>query len=180
MKSKWAYKNREESEFMSLSASEKSKISDLLSEQLNIELSASKLYLMAYQFFSSRPVALLNVADFFYNEVYEELTHAKGIIEYMNSMGYKVNFKDTRVDVTFNNFTDVFEKALEFEKKAYDNVLEIYEYADGIKDFMTTQFLDPYLQEQVKSVKDYNDLLVNAKRCQDELGMFVFDKHFKK
>lgn len=159
--------------------SKKIKIGDMLSKQIEIELMASRLYLMAYQFCNSRKIALANVANFFYDQFLEELTHAKGIIDYMNSLEYDVAFRKGLVDVKFNNLVDVFEQAYTYEVVSYEHIMEIYREAENIKDFSTTQFLDPYVAEQVKSVKDFSDLLVNVRRCNTEFGMFLFDKEFQ-
>lgn len=155
------------------------KRSELLSEQLRIELFAFYFYMSCYQHCNNRKFALPNIANFFYKQYNEELTHAKGIIDFCNQMDIKLEYKDLKLTDKLNNIVTIFESALKYEEYATDHILKVYDAADSHKDFALTQFLDAYVQEQVQSEKEFSDYLTNAKRCPNGFELFNFDAEFK-
>ena len=106
---------------------------------------------------------------------------ADGIIDYMNSWGYKVEFYQVEsVKASFDGIKDVIEKSLEFEKLVLKHLKEVYAEAEEAQDYPTTVFLEPYVMEQITSIKQLNGYLMDAQRCSGELGEFLFDKVFRK
>ena len=57
-----------------------------------------------------------------------------------------------------------------------DDISAIYKEAQENNDYTTTTFLDPYVIEQIHSIKELNNYLVNAERCVDPLGIYLFDQ----
>ncbi|ELA46521.1 hypothetical protein VCUG_02013 [Vavraia culicis subsp. floridensis] len=153
---------------------------ELLSEQLRIENFAFYFYQSAYQYCNNREIALPSIANFFYKQYNEELTHAKGIIDYMNQVGLRPNFKPLSLDRTdYKSLVEVFELSLEYEEESYKHILKLYRAADKNHDYALCQFMDEYVAEQVKSIKEFSDYLQNAKRCAKGFEMFNFDAEFK-
>jgi ferritin heavy chain len=149
----------------------------LLSAQINLEYSAFYFYTMAYSYFSGQTVALPGLAKFYRRMYKEEITHGVGVIDYMNKRGLKVKFDDIEVLLQdLPSFSEVLEKSLEFEKRVEKHLHYIYKRASEESDFATSQFLDAYIEEQVDSIKEFNDMLVNAKRCEGDLGVFLYDR----
>merc|ERR1711915_306043 len=159
----------------------KKRASELLSEQLRIENFAFYFYFSAYQYCNSRSVATPAIAHFFYKQYNEELTHAKGIIDYCNQMGIPMQFKDIKLDRTnYKSLVEVFELSLKYEELATAYILKCYTEAEKSDDYAMTQFLDAYVQEQVQSEKEFSDFLVNAKRCTSPFEIFNFNAEFKR
>ena len=158
-----------------------SKIADYFSEAVYLEHAAFYFYLSVGAHFDSQSMALHNLRNFFYNESDDELTHGKKVIKFMNQR----NLKWTRMTIETpdpSNMTvaEVFEKAAEFEQKVLNNYLKIQKAASDANDFITTQFVDDFIAKQIKEVKEFRDYAMNAKRCTDPLGVFIFDQSFSK
>lgn len=152
----------------------------LLSEQLRMENFAFYFYFSAYQYCNSRKVALPSIASFFYKQYNEELTHAKGIIDFANQAGLDIKFEELSLERTnYKSHVEVFELSLKYEELTFEHILKIYKAAEENHDYALTQFLDAYVDEQVKSVKEFSDYLVNAKRCTKGWEVFNFDAEFK-
>lgn len=157
------------------------KISTLLSKQLSYEYKAFYLYRAAASYFEQRSVELVGMQKLYRKMSSEELEHADGIITYMNNRGYTIEFMQIdSVPIDFKNVHDVLERSLIFEEFVLENIKNVYKEADKARDYPTTTFLDPYLNEQVSSIKDLNDLIVNAKRCSDGIGEFLFDDSLRR
>lgn len=157
------------------------KISALLSQQLSYEYKAFYLYRAAASYFEQRNVELAGMQRLYRRMSSEELEHADGIIAYMNSRGYTIDFLQIdRMFVDFKSIRDVLERSLSFEEFVLENIKNVYLEADRARDYTTTTFLDPYLNEQVGSIKDLSDLIVNAKRCGEGLGEFLFDDSLRR
>ncbi|KAF7684636.1 Soma ferritin [Astathelohania contejeani] len=162
---------------------QKIKIENYLNSQLNLEYKAFYFYQFCMAYFNQHDIALPGLTQFFENMAFEELTHAKGIIDYMNKCFFEVKFRpiSTGCDI-LENVNDVFKKSVEFEIQVYNHILEIYNYCENIGDRATTIFLDPYVKEQIDSIKELNDLHINAKRCiggsEKLLGLFIYDNSF--
>lgn len=156
------------------------KCSDLLSEQLRIENFAFYFYFSAYQYCNQRELAVPLIAHFFYKQYNEELTHAKGIVDYCNQMDIPLKFKDLKLESTnYKSLVEVFEFSLKYEEMATKHIFKCYAEADKHKDYSLTQFLDAYVQEQVIAEKEFSDYLVNAKRCKSGFEIFNFNAEFK-
>lgn len=151
------------------------------SEAINLEHAAFYFYLSVGAHFDSQTMSLLNLRDFFYDESKDELTHARRVIKHMNER----NLKWTRMpietpDPSAMTVVQVFEKAEEFEQKVLDNYLRIQRIAGKVEDYSTNQFLDDFVALQLKEVKAFHDKAMNARRCTDQLGIFIFDQSFAK
>lgn len=158
----------------------KKKCGELLSEQLRIENFAFYFYFSAYQYCNRRDVATPKIAHFFYKQYNEELTHAKGIIDYCNQMGISLEFKELKLERTdYKSLVEVFELSLKYEELATKHILKCYSEAEKNSDYAFTQFLDAYVQEQVQSEKEFSDYLVNVKRCKSGFELFNFNAEFK-
>ncbi|KAK1348487.1 Dysferlin [Hamiltosporidium tvaerminnensis] len=158
-------------------------MTELLSQQLNLEYKAFYIYSACNAYFDRSDVALQGLSKYFKKMYKEELTHAKGIIEYMNKNDINIEFKNIQIDdlkIKFENLdvVSIFEKCIEFEKAVQKNILEMYKYAEENDDYSLCVFLDPYVAEQVDSIKELKDHLKNAIRCKDNLGVYIFDQSF--
>lgn len=62
----------------------------------------------------------------------------------------------------------------------FQSLLDLHRIADSHSDAALCNFIETeYLQEQVDAIKSIGDLLTNARRVGEGLGVFVFDKELK-
>jgi len=70
--------------------------------------------------------------------------------------------------------------ARQLEMNVYRNLKSIHTYADKQKDPNLTDFLEGFLDEQVKSIKELSDLVTRLKRVEPCLGYHLIDKELDK
>lgn len=160
----------------------KKELENLLNEQLNIEMFAAYFYMSCYQFVTRSDKNYQYMGVFFKNQYLEEIGHAQGVIDYMNSLGYKVNFRKIQIPGTeYSNLQEVFKKSYEYETLSYKNILKIYNKAEKAADRSTCVFLDAYVEEQIRSEKEFKGLLADAIACQkDPFKYLLLDRSFRK
>ncbi|MES1902431.1 MAG: hypothetical protein MHPSP_001189 [Paramarteilia canceri] len=67
--------------------------------------------------------------------------------------------------------------AIKLETEVYDSVMDIKETAENFNDYDISQWIDPIIGHQVKSVEDFRKLLtVVEKFSEDESGLYQYDK----
>lgn len=162
-----------------MNARDKKIIEEMLSAQVEIELNASRLYLIAYQFCSSRNVSLKNIAYFFYDQCIDEIDHARGIIDFMNISGYELRLGRSNEEKKFVSVIEVFERLYDLEVMSYEHMLKVRGEAERVGDFSTAQFMDSYISKQLRDIDKMNSDLVNIRRCGSDTGLFIFDNQFK-
>lgn len=157
------------------------RISKLLCEQLSYEYKAFYLYRASSAYFDQRSVELPGLKRVYKRMAMEELEHADGIIDYMNSRGYSISFHQVdAVSLEFKGIRDVVKRSLDLEEFVLVSLKHMYSEAEKAQDYATTIFLDAYIDEQVRSIKELSQHLMNAERCEDKLGEFLFDNSFRK
>lgn len=156
-------------------------VSSLLSDQLKNEYKAFYFYTFCAAWLDRRQIELPGLVKFYKKMAKEELEHADGIINYMNSRGLVIDFLGVEpYEADFKNISDIIKASVEFEEEVLRHISRVYESAESTKDYSTTTFLDPYVQEQVNSIKELNGYFMNALRCEDTgHGLFIFDQSFK-
>lgn len=157
------------------------RLSELLSNAVNLEHTAFYFYLSVGAYFDTQEKSLLNLRDYFYKESDDELAHAKIVIQFINQRGLKLSLNKIVTESPKGlSVKEIFEKAVEFEKLVLDNYLKIHEEAVDENDAVTTQFVDYFIDKQVKEIKDFQTKAKNAERCECPLGEFIFDQSFSK
>merc|ERR1712150_80213 len=112
----------------------KETVEKLLSKQLAMENFASYFYLYAYGFCNRRGIACPKIAKFFHKQHLEELEHAKGIIDYMNKLKFKVTYEPIALTEEAGNLVELFNLAYKYEMMTYENILSINKQAEEAKD----------------------------------------------
>ncbi|ELA41096.1 uncharacterized protein VICG_01889 [Vittaforma corneae ATCC 50505] len=157
------------------------RLSELLSNAVNLEHQAFYFYLAAGIHFDSPAMSLLNLRDFFYGESDDELKHARILIEFINQRGLGLKLENIATeDLKSLSIQEIFEKAEAFEQAVLDHYKMIQKEADEVGDYATTQFIDYFLDKQVREVKEFHDRAMNARRCSCPLGEFIFDQSFSR
>jgi ferritin len=137
------------------------KMEKALNDQVNAEMYASYLYLSMSAYFTS--VNLNGFANWMMAQHHEEIFHAMKIYDFINERDGKVILQKIDAPKTaWKSPTDVFQDALEHEKKVTTMINNLVEMSTNEKDFATHSFLHWFIDEQVEeeaSVKEIIDKL---------------------
>jgi len=151
-----------------------------INKQINLELTASYVYMSMAAYFDRDDVALEGYAKHFDEESAEERKHAQKLIKYQNQRGGRVVLKDISRPSTddWQSGLNALESALQLERTVNQALLDLHKLADSHGDAQLTDFLESeYLGEQVEAIKKLGDLITQAKRAGNGLGEYLFDKH---
>lgn len=131
---------------------------DLLLPRLQDELDASYFYRAASNWCAG--MGYTKAAAYFAKESADELTHAKGIEDYLT--GWNV-IPDLPViekpPLKFKSLVDVIEQAYKIEFALYEDYEKTAMDCFKLPDICTFNFLATYTKIQVDSVREYSDFL---------------------
>jgi ferritin len=140
----------------------------LLNEQVGHEYAAHQQYVACAVFFDQE--TLPRLASFFYRQALEEREHAMMIVQYLMDTGGPVAIPG--VAAPTNDFGDVVAPialALEQERRVTDQIVAIAASARAEGDYVTEQFMQWFIKEQIEEVATMSDLLRVAERSHDEV-----------
>jgi bacterioferritin B len=150
-----------------------------LNEQIGRELAASQQYVAIAVHYDA--LTLPRLAAFFSRQALEERDHAMMMVQYLLDAGERPAIPGVAAPKT--DFADVVEPiriALEQEKRVTDQISGLAGIARDASDFVSEQFIQWFLKEQVEEVATMSDLLAVAERSQGrlaELEDFVAREH---
>ena len=140
---------------------------DALNEQIANEFAASHQYTaIAAQYEAD---TFPRLAGFFYAQALKERTHAMMMVKYLLDTGAKVVF--TAIDVPRMDFEDhvaPIRQALEQERSVSQRISEIFELAREQRDYLSEQFIQWFLKEQVEEEATMSELLEIAERVREQ------------
>lgn len=151
----------------------------LINRQINLEFYASYVYTAMSHHFDRSDVALKGHHKFFKKMAEEECEHANKFMEYQNKRGGTIVLLDIKkpTQQSWGSPVEAHETALQLEKDVYQALLELHAFACQHNDPHLSDYLEgEYLDEQVKSIKEYADYITNLRRVGPGLGEYVFDK----
>jgi len=151
----------------------------LINRQINLEFYASYAYTAMSHHFDRHDVALKGHHAFFKKMAEEECEHANKFMEYQNKRGGTIVLLDIKkpTQQSWNSPLEAHETALQLEKDVYQALLELHAFACKHNDPHLSNYLeDEFLDEQVKSIKEYADYITNLRRVGPGLGEYIFDK----
>jgi len=151
-----------------------------INKQINLELTASYVYLSMAAYFDRHDVAMDGHCKWFHKASLEEGEHARKLIKYQNLRGGRVVFQDISRPTAddWQSSVNALESALQLERTVNQSLLDLHKLADGHGDAQCCDFLEThYLEEQVEAIKQLADLVTNAKRAGTGLGEYLFDKN---
>ena len=132
------------------------KVSALLNDQINKEFYSAYLYLDMANFYSQK--GLDGFANWYEIQAKEEQDHAMLIYQYLQNNGEQVTLEAiAKPDKTYETPMDPLKAALAHEQYVTSLINTIYEAAQVVKDFRTTQFLDWFIKEQGEEEKNSMD-----------------------
>jgi ferritin heavy chain len=151
----------------------------LVNRQINLELYASYVYSAMAHHFDRFDVALKGHHEYFKKMAEEENEHANKFMEYQNKRGGTIVLLDVKKpqQQSWSSPLEAHETALQLEKDVYQALLELHAFASQHNDPHLSDYIEgEFLDEQVKSIKEYADYITNLKRVGPGLGEYIFDK----
>jgi ferritin len=137
-----------------------------LNEQVGREFGASQQYIAVAVYYDA--LTLPRLAAFFYRQAVEERGHALMMVQYLLDAGEQPRISGLAAPK--NDFADIVEPvriALEQEKRVTDQISGLAAIAREANDFVSEQFIQWFLKEQVEEVATMSDLLAVAQRSHD-------------
>ena len=156
-----------------------SELEDRLNKHINMELKAFYFYMNAANYFNQHNIAFHNIATFFEKQYNEEKQHAEILQKYLISRFGKLELDELKKpDSNFKSILDCMKIAFTLEQQVYDSLLELHILASEKNDPHLTDLIEgTFLEEQVSSIKENNDYIVNLQRVGTGLGEYLFDKN---
>lgn len=156
-----------------------SELAQRLNKHINMELKAFYFYMNASNYFNQHNVAFSNVSKFFEKQYNEEKEHAEILQKYLISRFGTLEL-DTleKPDSNYKSILDCMKIACKLEQEVYDSLLELHIVASEKNDPHLTDLIEgTFLEEQVTSIKEINDYIINLQRVGTGLGEYLFDKN---
>ena len=122
-------------------------------------------------------LGLFGSQKYFLAESAEELTHYQVIVEFMNDMGDCADLpKIEAIEDKVKNIGDALEIGYETETDVYNHYKDFAK--DALKeDLAVYNFLQQFIDIQVKAVGAYGDLLAKYKIAEETKEILEFDQH---
>ena len=100
------------------------------------------------------------------------------MFDYLNDVGGQIIIGEiAKPPHEFSNATDIFEKALEHEKKVTRSIFNIVKNANDEGDFATTSFLQWFINEQVEEEASASQYVTKIKMvCDNPSALYLFDQ----
>jgi bacterioferritin B len=139
---------------------------DELNAQIERELGASQQYLAVAVFYDD--LTLPRLAGFFYEQALEERTHALMMMQYLLDADVCPKVPGVAAPATeFEDWVSPLGLALEQERAVTDQISQLASIARQENDYVSEQFIQWFLKEQVEEVATMSDLLAVAERTRD-------------
>jgi bacterioferritin B len=144
-----------------------------LNEQIANEFAAQQQYIANAVYYDAQTMPRL--AAFFYAQAVEERNHAMMMVRYLLDADARVSVPGVAAPETeFGDIVAPIALALEQEKRVSDQIGSLAGVAREEQDFLSEQFTQWFLKEQVEEVSTMSGLLAVAQRSSDA-PMFIED-----
>lgn len=138
-----------------------------LNAQIGREFAASQQYVAAAVYYDAE--TLPRLASFFYEQAKEERTHAMMMVRYLIDIGAQPIVPALEAPrAAFANFVEPIELALQQEKDVGSQISDLVGVARDERDYLSEQFVQWFLKEQIEEVALMSSLLDVAKRAGDQ------------
>jgi ferritin len=155
------------------------KIANRLNEQVKNEMFASLTYLQMAFVLESWNLKVF--AGWFYKQSEEEKGHAMRISRYLLDQGAEVKLQAIpEPKLVYKNIVEIFETALEHEKKVTKQVHEIVEMSRTEKDYATDNYIQWKVAEQVEEVNSVSELLNMVKGVKTQAELYLLETRMVK
>ena len=144
-----------------------------LNAQIANEFGAQQQYIANAVYFDGK--TLPRLAAFFYGQAVEERNHAMMMVRYLLDSGADVTIPGVQAPET--EFADIVAPvalAVEQEKRVSDQIAALAAVAREENDYLSEQFVQWFLKEQIEEVSTMSSLLSVVERSS-EAPMFIED-----
>src|SRR3954452_5870023 len=139
---------------------------DALNEQVAAEFGASHQYIAVAVHYEAH--TLPQLADFFYRQAVEERGHALMMIKYLLDTSAPVRLSEIAApEQDFADHIAPIRLALEQERAVSGQISQLFEVARAEGDYLSEQFVQWFLKEQVEEEATMSELLEVAERVRD-------------
>jgi ferritin len=139
---------------------------EALNEQVANEFAASHQYVAIAAHYEAQ--TLPQLARFFYEQAVEERGHAMMMIRYLLDTDSPVRLREVTAPAsTFPDHIAPIRLALEQERTVSEQIGELFRVARDESDFLSEQFVQWFLREQVEEVATMTELHDVAERVKD-------------
>ena len=139
---------------------------DALNDQVANEFAASHQYVAIGAHYESQ--TLPQLARFFYAQAVEERGHAMMMIKYLLDTGSPVSLREVSAPTSeFPDHLAPIRLALEQERKVSGQIGELFAVAREEHDYLSEQFVQWFLKEQVEEEATMSEILDVAERVRD-------------
>jgi bacterioferritin B len=144
-----------------------------LNEQIAYEFAASQQYIANAVYYDAQ--TLPRMAAFFFAQSVEERNHAMMMVRYLLDADARVTIPGVAAPETeFSDLIAPVALALEQEKRVSEQIAALVGVAREEGDYLSEQFVQWFLKEQVEEVSTMSSLLAVVQRSADA-PMFVED-----
>jgi ferritin len=144
-----------------------------LNEQVANEFAASQQYIANAVYYDAQ--TLPRLAAFFYAQAVEERNHAMMMVQYLLDADELVSIPGVGAPASeFDDIVAPVALALDQERRVSDQIAALMGVAREEGDFLSEQFVQWFLKEQVEEVSTMSSLLAVVERSSDA-PMFVED-----
>jgi len=139
---------------------------EALNEQVANEFAASHQYVAIAANYEAQ--TLPQLASFFYTQAVEEREHEMMMIKYLLDTNSPVRLREIGApDTGFADHIAPIRLALEQERTVSDQIGELFKIARDEGDYLSEQFVQWFLREQVEEVATMTELLDVADRVRE-------------
>ena len=146
---------------------------DRLNQQVAYEFAASQQYVANAVYYDAQ--TLPRLAAFFFAQAVEERNHAMMMVQYLLDADAAVTIPGVAAPETgFSDIAAPVALALDQERRVSDQIGELMGVAREENDYLSEQFVQWFLKEQVEEVSSMSSLLDVVRRSADA-PMFIED-----
>lgn len=152
------------------------KVQQLLNDQINNEMASSYIYLAMAAWFEQTPYS--GFASWMFAQSREETMHALKFYQYLVDRDGKVELSPIeKPKQEFASPIDVFEHSLAQEQKVTQQINDLYDEAERVKDHASKNLLLWFLNEQIEEEKTVRDMLDRLRLAgSDPASLLVLDR----
>lgn len=143
-----------------------SDLTALLNEQIGHEFAAQNQYIAIAVHFDAETLPRLR--DYFYRQAVEERNHGMMLVQYLLDSGETPAIPSVAApQVAFSDIVEPVALALAQEQRVTQQFNVLSAQARSDNDFISEQFLNWFLKEQVEEMSSMSDLLTTVKRAKE-------------
>jgi len=152
------------------------RLQEAINEQINKELYSAYLYLSMSAYCEAE--GLSGFAVWMRAQAQEEVGHAMRFFDHVNARGGRVVLKAIEVPPPiWKSPLEMFEQALEHERKVTGMINRLYQLALGENDYATQIELQWFIIEQVEEEESAGAVVEQLKRMGDQpMGLLMLDR----